>query len=330
MSLTRGAGWLSFLLVLAASARETAEAGAFLYEVVPYTLTDFSSGASFSLRGTMTTDCSDCTLAGQAPTGLLNFDITVSGPSGYTFTYSLAGGNSGANAIFGPVRVSPTEISMSSNSALFLDSASLTQQLSWTLFGLSGAGVVYSASDQGVSATFSDPLATSFVVATAVSPPDCDFDSNLSCDIADLNAMLLLGPIAPGISVTIGVNEQFDLTGDGIIDLADQSEWLSLAAAENGWGSPYKLGDANLDGAVDGSDFSEWNANKFTAALRWDFGNFNGDSLIDGSDFSLWNTSKFSSSSAAGMVPEPFATTVGWYAMACVASYRRSHRGRQS
>ena len=38
------------------------------------------------------------------------------------------------------------------------------------------------------------------------------------------------------------------------------------AAAENGLGSPYKVGDANLDGAVDVSDFNIWNGAKFTSS----------------------------------------------------------------
>ena len=62
-------------------------------------------------------------------------------------------------------------------------------------------------------------------------------------------------------------------------------------------------GDANGDGAVDGSDFGIWNANKFTSNANWSLGDFNGDGSVDGSDFGIWNTNKFTSIIAT--VPEP-------------------------
>ena len=79
--------------------------------------------------------------------------------------------------------------------------------------------------------------------------------------------MLSAGPIADGVAVTPGVNDQYDLTGNGVIDLADRDEWLALAGSQNGFMSPYKLGDADLDGFVDGEDFITWNATKFTQTL---------------------------------------------------------------
>jgi hypothetical protein len=131
----------------------------------------------------------------------------------------------------------------------------------------------------------------------------CDFDASQFCNILDLNALLAEGPIAGGVSVTPGVNDEFDLTGNGVIDLNDRDAWLALAASEQGLSSPYKLGDANLDGVVDGVDFNHWNSHKFTTSLAWDQGNFNGDVNIDGGDFHLWNANKFTSSASA--MPEP-------------------------
>ena len=134
--------------------------------------------------------------------------------------------------------------------------------------------------------------------------PSCDFDADGNCSITDLNAMLAEGPIAPGVAVT-PQNERFDLTGDGIIDLNDRDEWLAQAAIENGFASPYKVGDANLDGVVDGVDFIVWNESKFTQMLLWNRGNFNGDAVNDGLDFILWNANRFTSSDAVNGVPEP-------------------------
>ena len=146
-------------------------------------------------------------------------------------------------------------------------------------------------------------FADDFTVATAV--PPCDFNLDLACTIDDLNALLLEGPVAPGVTVTPGMNDQFDLNGDGVIDNVDVDQWLAGAATRNGLGSPYQRGDTNLDGVVDGSDFGLWNANKFTSTLLWNDGNFDGNAVTDGSDFGLWNTHKFTSSDGAWAVPEP-------------------------
>ena len=138
-----------------------------------------------------------------------------------------------------------------------------------------------------------------------VTAAPCDFDGDDVCGLADLNLLLAEGPVAPGVSVTPGVNGQFDLNGDGVINNSDVSEWLDIAASENNLGSPYKPGDANLDGVVDVSDFNLWNAFKFTSTLMWDRGDFNGDGAADVSDFNLWTSSKFTSSDGAFAVPEP-------------------------
>ncbi|MEM7316345.1 MAG: hypothetical protein AAF497_24700, partial [Planctomycetota bacterium] len=53
------------------------------------------------------------------------------------------------------------------------------------------------------------------------------------------------------------------------------------------------LGDANLDGAVDVSDFNLWNSNKFQPGVGWAQGDFNGDGVGDVSDFNIWNVNKF-------------------------------------
>jgi hypothetical protein len=55
------------------------------------------------------------------------------------------------------------------------------------------------------------------------------------------------------------------------------------------------LGDANLDGFVDGLDFIIWNDHKFTAEAAWCAGDFNADGFVDGQDFIVWNANKFTS-----------------------------------
>jgi hypothetical protein len=134
----------------------------------------------------------------------------------------------------------------------------------------------------------------------AVNPstgPSIDFNGDMSIDCTDVDA--LVDAIVNG-----GDTGVYDLDSNGTIDSDDLDQWLSDAASANGFGSPYKGGDANLDGVVDVSDFNEWNANKFTSNAAWCSGDFTADGVVDVGDFNEWNANKFTSSDAA-VVPEP-------------------------
>lgn len=155
--------------------------------------------------------------------------------------------------------------------------------------------------------------------------PFCDFNGDAFCDIADINLQLAEGPVADGVPTILGENEVFDLDGDGEISFADVEKWLAAAALKNGWESPYRLGDANLDGVVDTSDFNLWNANKFTGSLAWDTGDFNGDGAVDASDFNLWNANKFLSSDGTA-VPEPSTASM---LLVCLIGLFRSFPPRE-
>ncbi len=123
--------------------------------------------------------------------------------------------------------------------------------------------------------------------------PLCDFDGRLICDISDIDT--LVAGIAGGTN-----NPALDLNGDSLVNLDDRDQWLALAGAINlTSGNPYLLGDATLDGFVDGSDFGRWNANKFTSVAAWSSGDFDADGVVDGSDFGIWNANKFRASDSA-------------------------------
>ena len=174
---------------------------------------------------------------------------------------------------------------------------------------------------QGV--VFQGHFVSGSIVPTGIPEPSCDFSSDGGCEVGDLNALLAVGPVAPGVPAS--GNEQFDLVEDGVIDNADVDEWLTIAASENGFTSPYKRGDANLDGVVDASDFNIWYAGKFTSTLLWDHGNFDGDGVADVSDFNIWNTNKFTASDGVSMVPEPTTGTL-WVSALVFLSVARMRR----
>jgi hypothetical protein len=129
--------------------------------------------------------------------------------------------------------------------------------------------------------------------------PDADFDHDGTIDCADVDSLVM--EIVDGTD-----SYNFDLTGDGLVDNADLDEWLVLGGAANlPSGNPYLVGDANLNDVVDGLDYIEWNAHKFTSTAAWCSGDFNADGAVDGLDFVLWNANKFTSSDSVSAVPEP-------------------------
>lgn len=133
-----------------------------------------------------------------------------------------------------------------------------------------------------------------------------DFNGDGQWDCLDIDS--LTAAIA-----SMSSNVSFDMNGDGSVTVADLTDagvgWLAVGGANNPGatgGNPFLVGDANLDGSVDGQDFLEWNGSKFTANTNWCDGNFNADNAIDGQDFIAWNENKFMSSDALGVaVPEP-------------------------
>ncbi len=116
-----------------------------------------------------------------------------------------------------------------------------------------------------------------------------DFDNDGEYGCVDMDA--LVTEIAAATHSPL-----YDLTGDGLVNLADRDAWLMSAAIVNGLPSPYLVGDANLDGFVDGEDFLIWNAHKFTSIAEWCAGDFNADGFVDGEDFLNWNAHKFQDS----------------------------------
>ena len=124
---------------------------------------------------------------------------------------------------------------------------------------------------------------------------DGDFDNNGEYEVVDLDQLIQRVN-------QVSLDPVFDLSGNGIVDLADRDLWLSEAGSNNLPNqTAYLPGDANLDGIVDVSDFNIWNRNKFVSndpdspGMGWSTGDFNGDGVTDVADFNIWNINKFTS-----------------------------------
>ncbi|MCA9262775.1 MAG: lamin tail domain-containing protein [Planctomycetales bacterium] len=79
----------------------------------------------------------------------------------------------------------------------------------------------------------------------------------------------------------------FDINGNFVVELGDVTRYLSTVLQT-------RLGDANLNGVVDASDFNIWNAHKFQSCnMSWADGDFTGDGEVDVSDFNRWFANKF-------------------------------------
>ncbi|MEM8680102.1 MAG: hypothetical protein AAGF97_12180, partial [Planctomycetota bacterium] len=167
------------------------------------------------------------------------------------------------------------------------------------------------------SAFGANQLVLSHFMSNLISP---DFNGDGNTDGADIDA--LVAEIVAATDPTA-----FDLTGDGVVDQADLQQWLVEAGAINlPSGNPYLVGDANLDGQVDGQDFIAWNGSKFTPTAAWTAGDFNADGQVDGQDFIAWNGNKFSTVDARlAAVPEPLPAA--WLLLAGGLATVRRKRG---
>lgn len=145
-----------------------------------------------------------------------------------------------------------------------------------------------------------------------ISGIDINIDGEVNC--RDLDMLTT--------SIAAGVNSiRFDLDSNGDVNLADRNQWL-VAAGEQNMGSPYPIGDVNLDGSVDGLDLEVAMRNLFTETSGWCSGNLNADTVVDGSDFNLLFDEGVSPTAT---IAEPSSGSL-LYLFAFCLCFRRSHR----
>ena len=94
-----------------------------------------------------------------------------------------------------------------------------------------------------------------------------DFNSDGVADIQDIDTLAM--------AISRNSDElTYDLNFDGALTNSDLDVWRSVAAYENGFSQPYRLGDANLDGTVDASDLGVLARNWQATQPQWSMGNF--------------------------------------------------------
>ena len=150
----------------------------------------------------------------------------------------------------------------------------------------------------------------------------CDFNGDDVCDSGDLN--ILYKDIADRL---VG-DWPTDLDGSGVVDNADINTWLQLAGDVND--KVYLPGDTDLDGDVDGPDFTTLatffgnvGSDPDTAMAYWRHGNFTGRNTdgsfdVGGPDFTSLAT--YFGHVSVLSVPEP---GYGWLLIGAICLFVR-------
>ncbi len=162
--------------------------GQFVYETVPYVLTELTTGDEYTLSGAITTSCNDCSTDSLSPVEIISgFRIEVTGPSGFVF-------DSTTGAVILPATdgftVSPTSISLMEFDSLIFDQSTDSDMIGvgWFGFVSNQPPFVTYPGPGGVDAfaDFPDAIGGPFVVATFVPEPS----ANMLVGLATIGLML--------------------------------------------------------------------------------------------------------------------------------------------
>jgi hypothetical protein len=155
--------------------RPTSAQASFIYEVVPFVLTEGDiEDFKWTISGTIETDCNDCVLNAS---NVVDFDILVDPPHpalGFRFQ-SLDSGAYGYSRIvpgdprFAPI-ATPTAIILPDPGDLLVEPLSRGSMLRWSLSS-GDARVDYGNANQQIGPGYSATAVSSFVVATLVPEP---------------------------------------------------------------------------------------------------------------------------------------------------------------
>ena len=150
-----------------------------------------------------------------------------------------------------------------------------------------------------------------------------DFDQNGVFDTRDADS--LVAEIASG-----GTDLLFDVNSDTLVDTQDIDAWLSIAAVENGFASPYLRGDANLNGAVDAQDLNSLGVNWQQPVALWSAGDFSANGTVAAEDLNALGIHWQESIAAAGASAVPEPSTLSLLCIAMMGCLRRRRRVSQT
>lgn len=161
----------------------------------------------------------------------------------------------------------------------------------------------------------------SMLVLSAASPCatpgiDPDFNDDGSTDTTDIDDLVM--EIIGGSN-----NASFDINGDTFVNQDDLTQWRNEGALANGFGQPYLLGDANLDGTTDSEDLSALGVNWLTSPNRWSEGDFTADGFVDVLDFNALGVNWLKSIPRA-TEPVPESSSLLLLVIGCLVAARRT------
>ncbi len=116
-----------------------------------------------------------------------------------------------------------------------------------------------------------------------LTPRPCDLNADRRCNAADIDLMYGIGNLVSGVPAT-PTNVRMDLTGDGVINRDDATQWLRLAANANKLATAYVPGDTNLDGVVNAIDLNSLALSWRNGGATWSGGDFTGEGTVDALD----------------------------------------------
>lgn len=124
-----------------------------------------------------------------------------------------------------------------------------------------------------------------------------------------------------GGTVTSAIGQEwFDLTGDGLLTSDDMDELIEVILET-------AYGDANLDGIVDGADYTLWADNYLETDVGWATGDFTGNGIADGGDYTLWaDNYGFGAPAMASAVPEPSSWILAGLGALGIAAFGRRRK----
>ena len=209
------------------------------------------------------------------------------------------------------------EVPGSSNGAVELNAAGVAMVQSWIDNPAENFGVILNEPAGGgtdgldfYSRENPDPNLNPRLTILFVQPPTPsdlgDLDVDGTFDIDDINLL--------GQGIQNGATDSaFDIDGSGVVDTDDITEWLSVAGNAN-IGTPYVLGDADLDGDVDSGDLNIVGINWRQNVAGWSQADFNADGVVSASDLNdvgiNWQHGVAAAASAGRVPRAPLAAQV--------------------